>query len=354
MFLSHRNVVQERGSSEEILVLLLVHHSCWRFWWINRGRHRQDGWCWRVPKLEMGKQIPTLQLPKHPADCDDQLFILEGAFTVLMALVVFFFLSDFPEEAKWLKPDEKAFVTARLRVDQGDAARESKVTLKKVGGILSEFRVFIAGVMYFGLIVPAYSYAYFSPAIIKSFGYTPIQTQLHSVPPWAAAFGWSMIMATFSDLSRHRFSFIIFGICIAITAFAILISVHDNIQVQYAALFLAAMGCYSTMPFMVCWFNMNIGSHARRSVCSAWQVGFGNIGGIIAVFAFFPADAPTYKTGYSICIAFTILAMVATVLYGWSCISTNRKRDKMPTDLNLSEQDKADLGDHSPEYRFLL
>jgi hypothetical protein len=290
----------------------------------------------------------------NPADCDDQLFILEGAFTVLMALVVFFFLSDFPEEAKWLKPDEKAFVTARLRVDQGDAARESKVTLKKVGGILSEFRVFIAGVMYFGLIVPAYSYAYFSPAIIKSFGYTPIQTQLHSVPPWAAAFGWSMIMATFSDLSRHRFSFIMFGICIAITAFAILISVHDNIQVQYAALFLAAMGCYSTMPFMVCWFNMNIGSHARRSVCSAWQVGFGNIGGIIAVFAFFPADAPGYKTGYSICIAFTILAMVATVLYGWSCISTNRKRDKMPTDLNLSEHDKADLGDHSPEYRFLL
>jgi hypothetical protein len=46
--------------------------------------------------------------------------------------------------------------------------------------------------------------------------------------------------------------------------------------------------------------------------------------------------------------------MVATVLYGWSCISTNRKRDKMPTDLNLSEHDKADLGDHSPEYRFLL
>lgn len=84
-----------------------------------------------------------------------------------MALVVFFCLSDFPEEARWLKPDEKAFVTARLRADQGHAGRESKVTLKKVGGILSEFRVIIAGVMYFGLIVPAYSYAYFSPTIIR-------------------------------------------------------------------------------------------------------------------------------------------------------------------------------------------
>ena len=273
---------------------------------------------------------------------------------MIMALVVFFCLSDFPEEAKWLKPDEKAFITARLRADQGNSARDAKVTLKGVGRILSEFRVLIAGVMYFGLIVPAYSYAYFSPTIIRSFGYTPIQTQLHSVPPWAAAFGWSMLMATFSDMSRHRFGFIVFGICIAISAFAILISVQDNSDVQYAALFLVAMGCYSTMPFMVCWFNMNIGSHARRSVASAWQVGFGNIGGIIAVFSFFDSDAPGYKTGYSICIAFTILAMVATVLYGVSCISTNRKRDKMPTDLNLTEQQKAELGDHNPEYRFLL
>jgi len=42
------------------------------------------------------------------------------------------------------------------------------------------------------------------------------------------------------------------------------------------------------------------------------------------------------------------------VLYGVSCISTNRKRDKMPTDLNLTEQQKDELGDHNPEYRFLL
>lgn len=177
-----------------------------------------------------------------------QLFIIEGGFTVACAVLVFFFLSDFPEESKWLKPSEKAFVAARLRADQGNSARDSKATVKGTFKILSEFRVLIAGVMYFGLIVPAYSYAYFAPTIIRGFGYSPIQTQWHSVPPWAAAFGWSMILATFSDLSRHRFAFIIGGVCIAIAAFGILISVQDNTDVQYAALFLVAMGCYSTMP----------------------------------------------------------------------------------------------------------
>lgn len=282
------------------------------------------------------------------------MFIIEGGFTVACSALVYFFLSDFPEEARWLKPSEKAFVSARLRVDVGESARHHKTTGKGIIKILTEFRVLIAGVMYFGLIVPAYSYAYFAPTIIRGFGYSPIQTQLHSVPPWAAAFGWSMITATFSDMSRHRFAFIIGGVCIAIAAFGILISIQDNTEVQYAALFLVAMGCYSTMPFMVCWFNMNIGGHVRRSVCSAWQVSFGNIGGIIAVFAFFPSDAPGYRTGYSICIAFAVLAMIASILYGISCIRENKKRDRMPTDLNLSEAQKAELGDLSPEYRYLL
>lgn len=97
--------------------------------------------------------------------------------------------------------------------------------------------------------------AYFSPAIIQSYGYSPIQTQLHSVPPWAAAFGFSMLVAWFSDRLKHRFLFTIFPICVCITGFAILISVHNNQDLQYAALFLVAMGAYTAMPVIVCWVS---------------------------------------------------------------------------------------------------
>ena len=40
---------------------------------------------------------------------------------------------------------------------------------------------------------------------------------------------------------------------------------------------------------------MNLGGHHRRSIGTGWQVGFGNIGGIIAVYAFQTRDAPRYK-----------------------------------------------------------
>ena len=226
--------------------------------------------------------------------------------------------------------------------------------LKDIGNVFKDYKVVIAGFMYFSLIVPAYGYAYFAPGIIESYGYSAIETQLHSVPPWAVAFGFCMIIATFSDYFRHRFSFAVFSICIAITGFGILITVHDNTRLQYAALFLVTMGTYTAMPVIVCWFNMNLGGHHRRSVGSAWQIGFGNIGGIIAVFAFLKQDAPNFVTGYSICLAFTALAICSCVVYGFACWQQNRKRDMATVDVGLTEYEKTELGDMSPDYRYLL
>lgn len=108
------------------------------------------------------------------------IFLLEGALTAVVGLAAFFFLPDFPEEAKWLSEEEREFVTARLCAEQGRNAAERSITVKEVAGVFKDFKVVVGGFMYFGLIVPAYGYAYFAPSIIKSYGYSPIRTQLFS------------------------------------------------------------------------------------------------------------------------------------------------------------------------------
>lgn len=284
------------------------------------------------------------------------IFILEGTLTALVSISFFFLLPNFPEETKWLSKDEKDYVSAKLRIDQGASARDRRITLKDVGSVFKDYKVILGGFMYFGLIVPAYGYAYFSPGIIRSYGYNRIETQLHSVPPWAVAFVFSMTVAFISDKTRHRFTFAIVAVCIAIIGFAILISVHDNQNLQFAGLYLVASGAYTAMPIIVCWFNMNLGGHHRRSIGSAWQVGFGNIGGIISSFAFLPDDGPKFITGYSICIAFTCLSIVSCVIYGFGCWSANKKRDSesRSNEHGLTEEEKTELGDLSPDYRYLL
>jgi hypothetical protein len=209
------------------------------------------------------------------------IFILEGILTCLVSGICYFIITDFPEEAKFLTPEERAYVKARLQADVGASGRDTPMSVKEVISILKDYRIILSGFMYFGLVVPAYGYAYFAPTIIQTFHYSQIGTQLHSVPPWAVSFAFSMIIAYLSDYFANRVIFALLPQLVAITGFAMLVSGVLSNHAQYAALFLAAMGCYASMPVIVCWCAMNLGGHHRRAVGAAWQVGFGNIGGII-------------------------------------------------------------------------
>ena len=124
------------------------------------------------------------------------IFIIEGLLTCVVAFAFFFVIPDFPEDAKFLSSREKDFVKKRLEIDQGKAALDRRLTLKDVGSVFKDYKgkeigsseltsaseadmrtVIVAGFMYFGLIVPAYGYAFFAPGIISSFGYSAVQTQ---------------------------------------------------------------------------------------------------------------------------------------------------------------------------------
>jgi len=72
----------------------------------------------------------------------------EGAMTCVAALIIFWFIPSFPEEAKWLTEDERAFIKSRLEVDMGRSAHERKVTAKDVGRVFQDFKIFLGGFMY--------------------------------------------------------------------------------------------------------------------------------------------------------------------------------------------------------------
>lgn len=152
-----------------------------------------------------------------------------------------------------------------------------------------------------------------------------MQTQLHTVPPTAAALALCLIVAYLSDRMGMRFPFVIFGFALTITGLAILMSIHHHFSAQYAGLCLVAMGAFSAGPIIICWYVMNLQGHSERQVGTAWIISFGNSGGIVATFAFLAKDAPEYRTGYSICIAFACLGAFATLIYASLIAYENRK-----------------------------
>lgn len=90
------------------------------------------------------------------------------------------------------------------------------------------------------------------------------------------------------------------------------------------------MGCFSAGPIIICWYLMNQDGHTQRSIGSAWMIGFGNTGGIVATFCFQAKDVPHfYHLGYSICMGVTCMGVLAVVLYAGAVILENNRAEKI-------------------------
>lgn len=184
-----------------------------------------------------------------------------------------------------------------------------------------------------------YSFAYFTPTIIKTFGYTVVQTQLRSVPPWASAFGLCLAVAYFSDKTGKRLPFVLFGHAILLTGLIMLrVTPHRNFSLQYTGICLTLMGAMSAQTTAVCWYLMNLRGHKMRALGSGFMIAFGNLGGIIGPFAFLSKYAPGYKTGYSVLLAMSALATASSSLYALLIVrerKANRGSDEMSDDRDL-------------------
>lgn len=190
-------------------------------------------------------------------------------------------------------------------------------------------------------------FVYFVPTILKSYGYGRVSTQLHTVPPAAVSFFTALLMAWASDRVQHRFSFVILSLCFSIAGGCVLLQVHHNLHLEYAALFFSAIGNGAVLPMIICWYTMNLRGHLERSIGTGWMIGFGNIGAIVAAFTFVASDAPFYHKGYSLLLGCYCLAALCAVAYVLTVWNTNR-REKVASMCVGTGQDepaeKEDLG----------
>ncbi|KAI0014723.1 putative allantoate permease [Xylariomycetidae sp. FL0641] len=253
------------------------------------------------------------------------IFILEGILTVVVAAVAFFLISDFPSQAKWLTETEKEFVLKKTG-EQDEATHETKITGPDLVEFFKDPKNYLGAVMYFSVVVPVYSFAYFTPTIIKTLGYGTVQTQLHSVPPFAAALGLCLILAYLSDRTDMRLPFVLFPAALLIAGLAILMTVHDDFSTQYAGICLVCMGAFSGGPAVICWYLMNLEGHKQRSIGSAWMISFGNTGGVIAPFVFLKRFSPEYTPGYSLCMAVAVLGIAVALCYTFLILRERRRR----------------------------
>jgi ACS family tartrate transporter-like MFS transporter len=118
------------------------------------------------------------------------MFLTEGMPAVIMGLVVFFLLPERPESASFLRPEERAWLTAKL-----DGARKTQEAAERftVGRALRDPRVLLMCLIGVGLVTGTTGIAIWMPQFVKSFGLTNLQAGFVTAIP-AAFMGLAMIV----------------------------------------------------------------------------------------------------------------------------------------------------------------
>ncbi|KAF2868954.1 major facilitator superfamily domain-containing protein [Massariosphaeria phaeospora] len=279
------------------------------------------------------------------------IFIIEGLMTLLIGIAAKFWVTDWPETASFLTEPERALLIARLSQDSGDAIM-NRLDKPAARRIFRDPKIYLGTVAYFGIVNTGYAGSFFIPTIVKELGYTSSAAQIRSIPIFVVATVTAIVAAWITDRLRHRYFFCIFGLCVASVGYILLLAqAHLSAAVKYFALFLVVPGGYITQPILVVWMSNLVSGHYKRSVSAAMQVGFGNIGGIVASNVFLQRESPTYRTGYGVSLGLLWICGVACTALFFLVRAENRKRDRGERDYRLSEADADNLGDDHPGFR---
>jgi ACS family tartrate transporter-like MFS transporter len=92
------------------------------------------------------------------------LFLIEAIPSFLLGIVVFFYLPNGPDAARWLTNDERGWLRARLAADVAEQGVAQHVS---VLAALTDARVLLLSFVYFTMVVSAYGLDFFMPTLLK-------------------------------------------------------------------------------------------------------------------------------------------------------------------------------------------
>lgn len=209
--------------------------------------------------------------------------------------------------------------------------------------------------MYMGIVNTGYSTSFFIPTILNQLGWTAVRAQILTIPIYVAAFIIAVVTAVCTDRLRHRYAFIMVGILISTIGYVILLTQKQApVGAKYFALYLVVIGAYVAQPVVLVWVTNNMGGHYKRSISSAMQVGFGNIGGIIASNIYITKEAPLYVSGYATSLGLLWLCGLASTALLIGLSIENKRRDNGERDdrYGFPMEELENLGDDHPRFRF--
>ena len=206
------------------------------------------------------------------------LFLLEGAPTMLIGIVVWFYLDDGITSARWLSDDEKRLLKEKIEADAGSKADHSFLKA------LRNPKVWILGLMYFGVVMGLYGISFWLPTLIKATGINnPLDVGFLSAIPYIAAVVAMLVVGASADKRRERRWHFAIPAVLGGAGLILSATFASSTTFAIAALTLAAAGIIASLP--VFWtFPPAFLSGTAAAGGIALIGALGNLGGFVSPY----------------------------------------------------------------------
>ena len=202
------------------------------------------------------------------------MYLFEAIPTVLIGVVVFFYLTDRPEVASWLQPKEKAWLAADIAAERKEIAREHNISLWRS---FWDPRVVMLSINYLGIVTASLGMLLFLPQIVKQLGVSNMQVGWVTMIPYGCGAISMIIFGRISDRMGDR-RWTLFWTCL-ISVFGLIIAgLTLGTWWALVGMTIAAIGFYGTKgPFWSIPTMWLTGAAAASGI--AWINSVGNLGG---------------------------------------------------------------------------
>jgi MFS family permease len=128
------------------------------------------------------------------------LFILEGLPAVVLGIVAYFYLTDWPREARWLAPEQRHWIEDTLGEEKPGSAQAVSI-----GEALRSRTVLLLASVTFLNYLAFYSFTFWFPTMLKRLsGFSDLNVGLLGALPYLAAFLVMQVNGWHSDKTRER------------------------------------------------------------------------------------------------------------------------------------------------------
>ena len=252
------------------------------------------------------------------------MFMIEAVPALILGVVVLFYMTDRPEQAKWLTAEERNWLVTTMNAE---AAKKAGAASHSIWRGLADLRVIALSLVYFGTSAGLYTLGIWAPQIIKEFGLSSMQVGFLNALPGIVAVIAMVLWARHSDRSGER-TWHVVGACLLASAGLVFAGFAGSVIAVLLALTLVNVGISSAKPPLWSMPTMFLsGSAAAAGIATINSIG--NLGGFVgpAMIGWIKDLTGSFQGGLFFVAALLVLSAVLTLVLARSQRNTTAAAD---------------------------